>query len=158
MRADVPRSRRAVTTDCHKACQILPTFALAQAHGAACRVEPHANFSRRPDRVIQPAAHDGYATTIHQGLFISGRGTSRPLRKMPRCSTACSGVCNEQRPARCALDVIGVDVQVVRRCGAARHDELRHGQLGRRVHVLSLHRDRWDHPAQSCTNEVFVTQ
>ena len=35
-------------------------------------------------------------------------------------------------------DVIWVDVQVVRRCGAARKDELCHGQLAGSEHVIGL--------------------
>ncbi len=37
-----------------------------------------------------------------------------------------------------SLDVVRVDVQVVRSGRAARHDEFRHRQFGRRVHILAL--------------------
>ncbi len=35
-------------------------------------------------------------------------------------------------------DIVGVDVEVVRRCGAACQDELSHGQLAGNVHVIAL--------------------
>ena len=35
-------------------------------------------------------------------------------------------------------DIVGVDIQVVRGCGAARQDELRHGQLAGSEHIICL--------------------